>query len=196
MKIALDLDGVLADFTKGMVPILNRHLEKPVDGRSVPNRWNWSDLGATEKHVRNTWIDICDTEDYFERLDHLEGAVDLYVALQRGDLLGHELMFLTSRPQTKGKDVREQTARWIESKTGLHKPNVVVVANASGKSEVLRLWETDFFLDDYAPMVIMAKHVCTPYMLRQPWNRYDEQAYSIRSVDRVAQFLDIALGRE
>lgn len=188
MIISLDLDGVLADFSQSAFLIMQGILGPSLVGSPPPAYWNWADLGATLDDVNEMWRRIRLTPDWYFKLYPLPGLIDLRAALIRGAFVGHELIFTTSRGDTKGRSAREQSEAWIELFTGLRKPTVYVVPHQTSKPELLRTLEVDAHLDDYPPTVLGSKHFCISRLLRQKWNRHDEQSYSIPAVSSVRDF--------
>lgn len=191
ITVGIDLDGVLADFISKMRPLLG------FGDVEVPRTWNWSDLGTTREDISDAWATIKCTSNWFRDLPPLPGVEDLMASLIRGEFLDRWLVFITSRPQTRGDTISEQCSMWLEEHLGLRHPSVMICKSPAQKLDALRTYNVDYMLDDYAPMVALAQSLrCKTFLLRQPWNQADEDAYSLPAVWSVREFLGIIKGDE
>ena len=136
LRIAFDLDGVLADMdgelarrarklfgTAEPVPAGKR---TSVDPGVPPTR-----LKLSAYQLRRLWQQVQAVENFWGTLREIEpGAVARLsaVAAERR----WEVIFLTSRPQSAGEIAQVQTQRWLESK-GFSLPSVFVVQGSRGR---------------------------------------------------------------
>src|ERR1044071_2911252 len=83
------------------------------------------------RHQREIWNAVCARENFWETLDEIEpGALArLYQLVQAHRW---ELIFLTSRPETRGDTAQAQSHRWLSQHGYLH-PSVFVVHGSRGK---------------------------------------------------------------
>jgi 5' nucleotidase, deoxy (Pyrimidine), cytosolic type C protein (NT5C) len=163
MRIAFDLDGVLADLHEpfvqaavGLFPELDARAIGTADiGASPPDAddANLSEESAmapsrnlilTPRQSVAVWRDLASRVDFWEDLAEIEdGAIARLAAL--ADERRWEVLFITSRPVSAGRTVQRQSQRWLEKK-GFPLPSVYVVHGSRGRiAEALRL---DVVIDD------------------------------------------------
>lgn len=161
MRLGFDLDGTVADL-QGALAQEAKRLYPGIDTAALPRSAPETDPtaatipsgdaekageagepGAAEsnglfafgslsaRQQREIWKAVCDRENFWETLDEIEpgGLARLYEAVQEHRW---ELIFLTSRPETKGDTAQSQSHRWL-SKQGYQQPSVFVVHGSRGK---------------------------------------------------------------
>jgi hypothetical protein len=149
LRIAFDLDGVLADMESELVrqsetlfgEVVTR---RPRDGAGAgtsaadpgepaPSSPDATpDFGApairlnmTGRQQRRLWRHVESIENFWEGLDELEpGAIQRLAAIA--------IVFLTKRPDTTGATAQVQSQRWLEAK-GFMLPSVFVVQGSRGR---------------------------------------------------------------
>ena len=144
MRVAFDLDGVLADFNGAYAGIARQLLPPPTNSvlglseAGVP-------LGAISPALeRRIWRDIQSTENFWTTLDVLEP--ELIAAIHdRAVQDGWDTFFVTQRPATAGDSVQRQTARWL-AEQGFPLPAVIV--HRSSRGRLAAALELDFLVDD------------------------------------------------
>jgi hypothetical protein len=164
MRIAFDMDGVLADLHQPFVRAAIR-LFPELDPASI----NAPDVGASppddaagtaesasheasaaasvtisNRQAEAVWKYLGTVDNFWESLDELEpGAVARVAAV--ADERRWEVIFLTSRPHSAGLTVQRQTQRWLQG-LGFPMPSVFVVHGSRGRiAEALKL---DVVVDD------------------------------------------------
>ena len=165
MRIAFDLDGVLADLHGPFVNTVHQ-LFPEIDQRAV----GAADIGAsppddqpedaadgvpplptptrptplTRRQSDAVWRRLAATENFWENLKEIEeGAIARLAAL--ADERGWEVLFITSRPRSAGRTVQRQSQRWLAAR-GFPLPSVYVVHGSRGKvAEALAI---DVVVDD------------------------------------------------
>jgi hypothetical protein len=164
MRIAVDLDGVLADFHTpfvrtaiGLFPDLDPTLMKSADvGASPPGELDDAPVGAngsvlplgslslTQRQSETVWRQIASVENFWETLDEIEpGSIASLARL--ADARGWEVLFITSRPKVKGRTVQRQSQAWLQAR-GFPLPSLFVVRGSRGRiAEALSL---DVVVDD------------------------------------------------
>jgi hypothetical protein len=155
LRIAFDLDGVLAD----MEAELSRQSEilfgpppVPVPRQDAPAGTN-ADAGAADeaadgvmdgdtaprlarlqlsaRQVRRLWRHVESIDGFWESLSEIEpGAVARLAALVAERRW--EVIFLTKRPETAGATAQVQSQRWLEAR-GFPLPSVFVVHGSRGR---------------------------------------------------------------
>jgi hypothetical protein len=149
MRIAFDLDGVLADLhtpfvrtARRLYPTLDPQQLESAGGTSSPP----IDLDApedqdvppvlaepalTRRQTDAVWRELAGTTDFWETLGEIEdGAIARLAGL--ADERGWEVLFITSRPKCKGRTVQRQSQRWLEAR-GFPLPSVYVVHGSRGR---------------------------------------------------------------
>lgn len=155
LRIAFDLDGVLADMETELVrqseilfgePMTRRLQERAietgdaaVDAKTAAAAPDApadyvppvAQLHMTSRQERRLWHHVESIENFWEGLDELEPGIIPKLA----SLAIHrrwEIIFLTKRPDTVGATAQVQSQRWLESK-GFALPSVFVVQGSRGR---------------------------------------------------------------
>jgi hypothetical protein len=159
MRIAFDLDGVLADLHEPFVqaalrlfPELDASSIGAADvGASPPDEEAPSEPEPADSHVALSnrqadavWKYLGAVDNFWEGLSEIEtGAIAKLAKL--ADERGWEVIFITSRPRSAGRTVQRQSQRWIQH-LGFPMPSVFVVHGSRGRvADALRL---DVVVDD------------------------------------------------
>lgn len=167
LRIAFDLDGVLAD----MQSALRREAEtlfgprpRGVEVRMPPeaeedapaeeaeasasaeSEPSVERLQLTARQQRRLWQHVGGVEGFWESLPELEpGSVSRLAALATDRRW--EVIFLTQRPNTAGATSQVQSQRWLE-RHGFSLPSVYVVARSRGR--IADALDLDLVVDDRA----------------------------------------------
>jgi hypothetical protein len=164
MRIAFDLDGVLADLHTPFVqtaarlfPEIDRtELESAAGTASPPAEADAPpdedapqlqvSQALSRRQTEAVWRELAGTENFWERLDEIEpGSIAQLAGV--ADERGWEVLFVTSRPRSKGRTVQRQSQRWLEAH-GFPLPSVYVVHRSRGRiAEALAI---DVVVDDRA----------------------------------------------
>jgi hypothetical protein len=152
MRIAFDLDGVLADLHTPFVRTVNQ-LFPQIDAAAV----GAADIGAsppddreesevedvpplpgrtrsvplTRRQSDTVWKTLAATENFWEGLEEIEAGTIARLA-ELADGRGWEVLFITSRPRSAGRTVQRQSQRWLAAR-GFPLPSVYVVHGSRGK---------------------------------------------------------------
>jgi hypothetical protein len=153
MRLGFDLDGTVADLHSALTLEARRLFpdidpaaipssaapgvpsptaSTPADAEAAPPEDQALSFGSlSSRQQREIWNAVCDRENFWETLDEIEpGALArLYRLVQEHRW---ELIFLTSRPETRGDTAQAQSHRWL-SKHGFTQPSVFVVHGSRGK---------------------------------------------------------------
>jgi hypothetical protein len=159
LRIAFDLDGVLADMESELVrqaetlfgDAMTRRLQaRPADGAAAVETPvdAGADAGApvepaadgvppllklnmTPRQQRKLWAHVEAIENFWTTLAELEPGATARLAAMASEKRW-EIIFLTKRPQTLGATAQVQSQRWLESK-GFPLPSVYVVQGSRGR---------------------------------------------------------------
>ena len=158
MKLGFDLDGTVADL-QGALAREARRLFPGVDPGDLPKsiapgrdeaaeqdqpapRFSMSAL--TSRQQQELWSAACAKVNFWETLDEIEpGALARLSRLTRERRW--EVIFLTSRPETKGDTAQLQSHRWLAAK-GFELPSIFVVHGSRGK--IAASLQLDVLVDD------------------------------------------------
>jgi len=168
LRIAFDLDGVLADMDSELMrqskilfgeSVTGRLPERAEDGNTAvaPDGGEGDSddphssgtlpvipLNLTRRQERRLWQHLRSIDNFWEGLDEIEpGAVRRLASLAVDRRW--EIIFLTKRPETAGATAQMQTQRWLESK-GFTLPSVFVVQGSRGR--IASSLGLDFVVDD------------------------------------------------
>ena len=164
MRIAFDLDGVLADlhtpFTEAAVrlfPELDRPAMRSPDVGASPDPRDEADrepeapsvaamAGVTvnERQSQAIWKHLAAKTDFWEGISEIESGAIRRLA-QLADDRRWDVLFITSRPSSQGKTVQRQSQRWLE-RMGFPLPSVYVVHGSRGR--VASALKLDVVIDD------------------------------------------------
>ncbi len=164
MRIAFDMDGVLADlhtpFVRAAVSLFPeldpKEIDAPDVGASPPDAATGgaaaeappaqasTNVPVSNRQADAVWKHLGATENFWETLSEIEpGVIARLAAL--ADERRWEVIFVTSRPNSDGRTVQRQSQRWLE-RLGFPLPSVFVVHGSRGRiADALRL---DVVVDD------------------------------------------------
>lgn len=161
MRLAFDLDGTVADMHSALAREAMR-LFPGIDPREVPNSTTPERLtpGSPEQpeqpesalsigHLSSRqqselWKAVCAQDNWWETLAEIEpGSLARLYRLVKDRKW--ELMFVTSRPETKGDTAQAQSYRWL-AKQGYETPSIFVVHGSRGK--IASALALDVLVDD------------------------------------------------
>ena len=115
---------------------------KPEDDPTTTLAMN--ELHLTSRQQSQLWDHVKQIENFWTTLPELEPGIISRIAKAASDRRW-EIIFLTTRPSTKGELVQLQSQRWLEAH-GFQYPSVYVVQRSRGKiADALHL---DAFVDD------------------------------------------------
>jgi hypothetical protein len=161
MRLGFDLDGTVADMQSALAREARR-LFPDIDPASLPRSASPEAISPSaqaqasaeetrlsigslsQRQQTELWKAVAERTNFWETLDELEpGALArLYRLVQERRW---ELIFLTSRPETKGDTAQAQSYRWLKSK-GYETPSVFVVHGSRGK--IASALALDVLVDD------------------------------------------------
>jgi 5'(3')-deoxyribonucleotidase len=182
MRLGIDLDGVVANFTKGWVDFYNRDFDADLHTEQV-DRWDgltaithFEDMEAFWR-----WCSDLDGRSLFWHLEPFPGAIE---ALHRLDEEGHEIVILTTKPTFAVEDTHE----WIAAQ-GIPTNEIHIL-------EKKWMVDCDVYLDD-GPYVLpgLVGHRPDRLVCRfvQPWNRPVPGAVDVEDFDEFRALLGAGL---
>ena len=159
LRVAFDLDGVLADFAsaynqiaKGLFPdwsgsdaVLS---EVPPDEDPAAAGQGSDPLRRLSRRDRDAiWKQLRSTPNFWLTLDPIDpDAIPLLQ--ERSSHFGWDMFFVTQRPPTVGGSVQSQTQRWLVEH-GFELPSVIVHSGSRGR--LAAALELDHLVDGHYP---------------------------------------------
>lgn len=140
LRVAFDVDGVLADFQTAFRAVAARFTR-----RTTTEHWNPESIrGLTSREVNRAWAEIARMPQWWLGLEPYE-ADEIVRLYQKARERRWEVYFVTTRPPSAGETTQFQTQWWLETH-GFHLPAVITVPGSRGElANALRL---DVLVDD------------------------------------------------
>lgn len=151
LRIAVDLDGTLANLSASMHAIAARNFAKDPegggDGSSAPDprdRPKLRDLALTPRQLDVLWAAVLKVKNFWTTLDEMEPGIVARLAALASERRW-EVLFITTRPTAAGATTQVQSQEWLAAH-GFPYPSVFVVKGSRGKiADALQL---DAVVDD------------------------------------------------
>ena len=190
LKLGIDLDGVVSDFSGWYITHANIRYNLSMDP-SKQTTWAYTSLGLTEEQDTEIWADIAAIHNFwFNRLGRLPGTDLLYDKQYQ-----HDFIFITSRTPTDGLPVWRQSAWWLSEALRIKYPQVIVVEPASQKVPIALALGLDAFCDDKPSTVRQFKNAGIPVWARlQPYNSADTDYPHVVDVNAFIEVVEKTLG--
>ena len=191
MRIGIDLDGVLADFTTSFFEI-SRHLFGKPEVGVLPHDWYMTGL-LTKEECSKTWEAVRNTRNFWLNLGREKGVTSQNL---RNMAKTNDLVFITARAHTKGYSVQQQSAAWLALEFGLKWPTVIEEDHKGPLASALHL---DYFVDDRPENcleILKAVPTCKVYLKNLPHNVDYKEPKSITRVKYFNEFAEIVLKGE
>lgn len=162
MRVAFDLDGVLADLHTPFLRTAQRVFpdldwpaladaeetaSPPPDAEAPPDEDAPNPTSGPHLSRRQTdavWRELTKTTDFWESLEEIESGAIARLATV-ADEREWEVLFITSRPRARGRTVQRQSQRWLAAH-GFPLPSVYVVHGSRG--QVADALAIDVVVDD------------------------------------------------
>ena len=179
MRLGIDLDGVVADFTTGWMRFYNRDfgadlgVEHSQQWGDVVNLTHFADIGEFWD-----WTSDLDGRSVFWHLEPFPGALE---ALRSLDDAGHDIVIVTTKPAFAETDTHE----WIEK----HEIPAAEVHILEDKWLV----PCDVYLDDgphILPALVEHRPQSTVCRYVRPWNRPVPGAVDVETFDEFRDVVD------
>lgn len=176
--VVFDLDGVLADFTKGFTDLAAEMgvVKKGWRTESQPE-WHFN------FYVDKVWAEVDKQPDFWERLEPLVTLEDLS-ALESLEKVAH-IVYMTAR--SGPENVGEQTKRWIKA-CGL--PSGPVFVGAANKVALLSTLKHQLagVIDD-KPEFLAEMHAEGYPVVARRW-QYNQHLVGVPYVTSITEFVD------
>lgn len=179
MKIAFDIDGVIANYVRGFMALIialsGRDLFLESDWTDPPC-WDWYKLrGYTKDEVSAAQTAILESPDFWFNLEPMTHDVaQLAIAFEELDD-HHEVYFITHR---SGQHARRQTEDWLVHALGLWEVPTVLLVGYRMKGVAAKALGLDLYIDDnYDNCLdcVEQSPLTRTYLLDRAYNRVFEE---------------------
>ncbi len=193
-KLAIDIDGVLADFTWDMVKVLRTlGVDLPEDYQSTD--WGWTEANLPRDAMDKAWRIIDSTPYFWENLrPHMDNVLAMAEFFHEHAGKDCDIFFITARKDGVGRSTKAQSERWLYSYLGQPSEAISVLPVKSGldKAEVIYALQLTHSIDDHTPTIVNNKSLKNghkAYLLDRPWNQ-DGKFYDLKIVHSLREFFD------
>lgn len=173
MKIAIDLDDVLANTTASLLNFINSSTNQlPISFANLENAPYWNFLGQTREEANKKFFTFTNT-DHFRNIKPFSEAV---VAVERL-AKEHTLFIISGRPLF----VKQDSEEWINKYFPEKFSGVYFTNNRLNKDDFSAYWGrpkaeicdeigAEVLIDDLAEYVRSSEHLKV-YLMARPWNK-------------------------
>ena len=196
LRLACDIDGVLARFDEAFIRIINElYPEKALPATHAP--YHWDDWGLTDDETSRVWRRIKATPNFWTTLRPYHGAIEdlsTFLSFQTSPM---EFYYVTSRVQTCGDSALDQTRWWLEDQCrGLERYPVIVVERGNDKAKLYKVLGIQYSVDDnydnFSNAFGLPKH--ESYLYSRSWN--SERPDFGRRVSTLNEYFEKVLASE
>jgi uncharacterized HAD superfamily protein len=182
VKVSLDLDGVVCDFTTYAVAagreMFPNRFPDDYESRSA---WSFNDI-LSDKEWKRLFAHMKGQKTFWLNLPPYQDALDALEAYM--EKAGHDdLYFVTSRGSSSCATAEEQTEDWLFDNY-LPAHHLIVVTHAEDKAAIIAENGIQFSLDDL-PATVRACNAIpghSAFLLDRPYNREDTDLPRVFSV--------------
>ena len=193
LKIAFDIDGVLADFSGRFCEFLRfahgEHLPILIGDEDIID-YDWKFYPLENHHVQQAFEDILHIKDFWLTLSpkNVDEFKLVHESLKDKKI---DVYFITSRHTTCGPQTpAQESAAWLR-KMGWENPNVIVSFN---KGAVVNALGINYFIDDHGSNcldVLKFAPLCNTYLLNCAHNKeYNIRHPQFKRVNNVTDFVN------
>lgn len=190
MRVSLDIDGVIADFTwqfTGMIKDLWPGKFEQVDGKS---QRTWDFVNETGIDDTPAWVKIKESWNWWMTIPPMITGDEVELINQL--IESGDVYFITSRVRSLGLNVERQSEYWLDS-IGINASHATVIATQAGKKgPLLDALDIEYHLDDRPETIVDLAHpefkVISCGMLR-PYNAHIQGQYTFETVYEFCEWL-------
>mgnify|MGYP001608882537 FL=1 len=191
MNIAIDIDGVLANFTQPFQSAVNSlYPGRLEDGYAPKDFWYTEKLSSEESLAALT--STFQTHNLWTKLEPLPDAKELQTLLHELHMNAVDVIYATHRPKTPGMSSLAQTNRWlIHNDLMRGNTTTVVVDKSQHKAHLYEILNVKFSVDDRPDTILACQAVPghRPYLLERSWNVNDIHLPRVRSMQEFVKIV-------
>ena len=175
--IAVDLDGVLAEFSEAFSRLVSERYGTPILRSDQVPSWDWNGV-LTKEQMDYGWDAVRSSDTFWGSLAPL--APSSVFATLASYQKAIPIVFITSRI---GRHVYDQSAMWLE-RMGIENPLLVVVPEGWSKASITRDWPLTAVIEDAPEQALaLAENDTWVYLVGYLYNRNVRHANIIRCKD-------------
>lgn len=141
LKIGLDLDGVVADFSQRFVELADLLYGFDLKAEEQTGwQYEYNGVPLDSRYVDAIWQHIEETPNFWMTLDTLP---DSQILTEKA--LEYNLIFITARGLCKGMSLEDQAANWLRRNYYIPNPQVIV---SRDKGKLVNALGLNAFIDD------------------------------------------------
>jgi phosphoglycolate phosphatase-like HAD superfamily hydrolase len=180
-SVIVDLDGVLADFTRGYRTLANKLFNKEQFDTLARPHDSWNDPDISPEEDAAIWAEIEKPEaNFWMRLDSLLDPNEWY-RLSEMARRTHNVYFVTNR---RAADAKHQSEYWLNN-YAINNPTVIL---AKDKGAFAKHLNASWAIDDMWQNVWDMSHHCWSYAMSRPHNAAYNWPYR---VSKFSEWLDL-----
>lgn len=148
MKLGIDIDGVLANFTDSYAALLTERtgIQFPKNSAEWPTVWYWDRAAGVQKADESAVWNRIKNGDFWRHLRALPEASETLSTLSESAYRnGNEVYFITTRP---GQHAKRLTENWLIANGYEGSPTVLIAENEAAKGLAAKALALDVFIDD------------------------------------------------
>lgn len=163
MKIAFDLDGVLANSYEAFMAYMNQHGQPDWRTEDMKSLDFSESFGVTNNYIDDMFIAFFNNDVY--QVDPIKGSIEATDQLRRN---GHHLSIITHRDTA----THHKTMDWVRKHYGNTFDSINIMGNEKNKGEVCTVLDLEMLIDDKPENVQDAtNHNITGVLFNQPYNQ-------------------------
>jgi uncharacterized HAD superfamily protein len=171
-RIAVDIDGVLAQFNTSFKELLHKHLPENAavdasvfDASGEPKVWSWPSLYAGREATNAAWDFVSQHPSWWGTLPRHSDFDNEAIQELGGLCCDHDVFFITSR-----RNGHRDTRSWLDFY--LYEMPFEVITVPGDKPKVLQHLGLDVLIEDKLEHVLPANEIALRILVNRPYNEH------------------------